>query len=353
MLTAQAVKDFAQQSGADLVGIGDLDRFAGAPPEMDPRFIFPDAQALIGLAFRIPRGYLRGIEEGTHFYQYPSMGYANINEVYAPSVLHELACFLEDHGYEGAVFRNTGGRMTRSDVTGSCEESPDFGRRIRFSEPVAPDRPAPDVMFHFRIAAFICGLGEIGYSKVFLTKEFGPCQRLVFVLTEAELEPDPIVTGEICDKCMACVRECPAHAISATQQQGACVAGHDISWGDLDTHKCSAVYQAGTKEISPFMPEEIKGYIDKIISEEWKQDGADMIDYSKYQNVWGHLRKNYPYIAAGWESFHHPAALCGGKGCIRACLDHLDKKGVLSRKFKHPFRDRKPWAIKQAEPSGE
>jgi hypothetical protein len=62
---------------------------------MDPRYIFPEAKALIGLAFRIPRGYLRGIEEGTHFYQYPSMGYANINEVYAPTVLHELACLLE------------------------------------------------------------------------------------------------------------------------------------------------------------------------------------------------------------------------------------------------------------------
>ena len=81
MLTSQDVKDFARQSGADLVGIGDLGRFEGAPPEMDPRFVFPDARALIGLAFRIPRGYLRGIEEGTHFYQYPSMGYANINEV--------------------------------------------------------------------------------------------------------------------------------------------------------------------------------------------------------------------------------------------------------------------------------
>jgi len=336
MLTAEQVKEYALRCGADKVAIGSMDRFEGAPQAFDPRYIMPRAKSIIGIAIRVHRGLLRGIEEGTYFAGYPSMGYANINDVYAPMVVRELASFLEDEGYEALPY-----------INGSVRYGANKG------VPVEEGKPSPDVFLHFRIAGVICGLGEIGYSKVFLTKEFGPCQRLVFVLTEAELEPDPIVTGEICDKCMACVRECPAHAISATQQQGACVAGHDISWGDLDTHKCSAVYQAGTKEISPFMPEEIKGYIDKIISEEWKQDGADMIDYSKYQNVWGHLRKNYPYIAAGWESFHHPAALCGGKGCIRACLDHLDKKGVLSRKFKHPFRDRKPWAIKQAEPSGE
>jgi hypothetical protein len=94
------------------------------------------------------------------------------------------------------------------------------------------------------------------------------------------------------------------------------------------------------------MPEEMKDYIDNIISEEWKKDDSGMVDYSKYRDVWGYLRENYPYIAAGWKSFHHPAALCGAKGCVRACLDHLDKKGVLSRKFKHPFRDRKPWLIR-------
>ena len=110
MLTSEAVKDFAKECGADLVGIGSMDRFAGAPKWADPRYVFPDAKVVIALAFRIPRGYLRGIEEGTHFYQYPAMGYSSINEVYAPMVLRELACFLEDEGYEGGAWRNTGGR---------------------------------------------------------------------------------------------------------------------------------------------------------------------------------------------------------------------------------------------------
>ena len=48
------------------------------------------------------------------------------------------------------------------------QDTADHGRSLRFSEPVAPGRPAPDVMFHFRIAAFICGLF---YKKV--TKRAG------------------------------------------------------------------------------------------------------------------------------------------------------------------------------------
>jgi ferredoxin len=332
MLTAKQVKEYALRCGADVVGIGSMDRFEGSPKQFDPRYIMPRAKSIVGMAIRVHRGLLRGIEEGTYFAGYPSMGYANINDVYAPMVVRELASFLEDEGYESLPY-----------INGSVRYGANKG------VPVEEGKPEPDVFLHFRVAGVICGLGEIGYSKIFLTKEFGPCQRLVFVLTEAELEPDPIVTDTICDNCMSCVRECPAGAISATETQSIEIDGHQITWGDLDCHKCSAVYQAGTKEISPFMPEEIKGYIDKIISEEWKQGGDDMVDYSKYKNVWGYLQQNYPYIAAGWKSFHHPAALCGAKGCVRACLDHLDKKGALSRTFKHPFRERghRPWQIKQ------
>ena len=44
MLTSQMVKEAALAAGADLCGIGDMARFAGAPPEMDPRHIFPEAK---------------------------------------------------------------------------------------------------------------------------------------------------------------------------------------------------------------------------------------------------------------------------------------------------------------------
>ena len=71
MLTSEMVKKAALAAGADLCGIGSMDRFEGAPKEMDPRSIYPEAKTVIGMVFRIPRGVQRGIDEGTQFYQYP------------------------------------------------------------------------------------------------------------------------------------------------------------------------------------------------------------------------------------------------------------------------------------------
>ncbi len=49
MLTAKVVKEYCRAAGADLVGIAPMERFAGAPKERDPRYIFPDAQAMVVL----------------------------------------------------------------------------------------------------------------------------------------------------------------------------------------------------------------------------------------------------------------------------------------------------------------
>ena len=55
MLTSQMIKDAALAAGADLCGIGSMDRFEGAPAQMDPRYLFPEAKSCVALAFRIPR----------------------------------------------------------------------------------------------------------------------------------------------------------------------------------------------------------------------------------------------------------------------------------------------------------
>ena len=119
MLTSEMIKKAAYEAGADKCGIAPMSRFEGAPKEMDPRYLFPDAKSVIGFVFRIPRGVQRGIEEGTQFYQYPSMAYGGINEIYAPAVLHHVGRVIEDEGYEAVVYRNTGARGIVSDMDGS------------------------------------------------------------------------------------------------------------------------------------------------------------------------------------------------------------------------------------------
>jgi len=327
MIKSDDVKRVARELGADIVGIGSIDRFEGAPQNYDPRYIMPKAKSIIGVGFRIHRGLLRGIEEGTYWGGYASMGYANINDVFGPVVIRRIASMLEDAGYESCPYHN-----------GSVR----YG--INEGIPVEEGKPRPDVFIHFRIAGVICGLGEIGFSNLFLCPEFGPAVRLAFILTEAELDPDPIFNGQLCDHCMSCVRECPAKAIRKDKELEAVVAGKKMSWSALDEYKCSVVFQSGTRETSPFISSEVADVVENIVNGE-KDHVRGMMNYKNVQDIWGWLREKVPYINAGQESFHHPGAICGGRGCIRACLAHLDKKGVLTHKFKTPFREKKQWNL--------
>ena len=153
MLTSEMVKEAALSAGADLVGIGDMARFEGVPAEMDPRAIFPEARTVIGMAFRIPRGVQQGIEQGTQFYQYPSMAYGGINEIFAPAVLYHVGKMIEDHGYEAAVYRNTGARGVVSDMDGSP------GNTLSPEEQIEVNVQAAE-----KLAALHDALKEFGYE---------------------------------------------------------------------------------------------------------------------------------------------------------------------------------------------
>jgi epoxyqueuosine reductase len=329
MLNSKMVKEYARECGADLVGIGSMDRFDGAPMQRDPRYIMPKAKSIIGLAFRVHRGILRGLEEGTYWGGYSLMGYANINDVYAPVVIRKVSSLLEDYGYETLPYHNNSVR---------------YG--IGQGKPVAENKPKPDVFLHFRIAGVICGLGEIGQSNLFLTPEFGPAQRLVFILTEAELEPDPVFSGKLCDKCMLCVKNCPAKAISSSNENQVKIGDKEMTWGRLDEYKCSAVMQSGTRETSPFISEEVAHVVEGIVNGSNDHVNGTINFDQGGDTIWEYLKNNVPFIKAGTDSFHHAGTICGARGCMRACLDHLDKKGVLTRKFKHPYREEKTWTLK-------
>jgi len=327
VLTSEVVKDWARKCGADAVGIGDIERFEGAPMQCDPRYIFPEARTIIGLAFRVHRGLYRGIEEGTWFAGLPSMGYANINDVYAPIVLREVGNLLEDNGYEAVLYQNTAVRY-------GCGQG----------QAVAADLPRPDVFLHFRLAAFICGMGEVGYSKIVLTPEFGPRQRFAFIITDAPLGPDPIYEGPpLCDRCQLCVRDCPAQAISGSQTVKVAVDGHAVEWGQLDEERCSVVFCSGTPQYSPFLPEEVAAKISMMLQMPPGEERNEMVAYSG--GPWRMALNEVPYNRNAWESYHHPGAICGARGCQRACFIHLEEQGKLKNRFRNPFRIRKPWRL--------
>jgi len=317
MLTSEKIKAIARSFGADIVGIGSIDRWSTAPIQMDPKQIMPRAKSVIALGFRVMRGSLRGVEEGTYFSNYSAMGYGGITYLYMPMTVINLCKVIEDEGYEAVPMGHQSDWRAIDNV----------GYLKGNSRPVAEGKAAPDVMINLRIAGFLCGLGEIGYSKMLLTPEFGPRQRVGIIITDLELEPDPIMEpGTLCNRCMACVRECPGGCIPADRTIKENVGGYELEWADVDMAKCDWVFQGGT----PVEEGEKGDYFD-----EHSPKRAGKFKPSSIS----------PFKTAPKHLYNSGKAICGAKGCTRACMISLEKRGVLKNKFHSPFRTATPWSI--------
>lgn len=313
MITSQDIKAAAKRLGADLCNIGSIDRWDTAPIQMDPKQIMPNAKSIIALGFRVMRGSLRGIEEGTFFSNYSSMGYGGITYLYMPMTIINLSKMIEDEGYE-AVPMGHQSDWRALDTLGYLKKN--------FSRPVAPGKAAPDVMVNLRLAAYLCGMGEIGYSKMLLTPEFGPRQRVGIIITDLELEPDPIMEpGTLCNRCMACVRECPGGCIPKDRTVKDKVHDRELEWADVDMNKCNYTFVGA-----------------KIADE------GEATDY--ISTVEGYAPASHtPFVHKPKNLYNSGQAVCGARGCTRACMVSLERRGVLKNKFHSPFRTEKPWSV--------
>lgn len=68
----------------------------------------------------------------------------------------------------------------------------------------------------YPVHAITAGLGELGAFGGVITPEFGPRQRFCMITVDAELpldEPRDLGLAEFCEKCLLCVKKCPAKAI--------------------------------------------------------------------------------------------------------------------------------------------
>jgi ferredoxin len=317
---AEIVKKEALQLGADCVGIGNIERWEGVPLQMDPKQIMPECKSIIAMAFRVNRGSLRGIEEGTFFSNYSSMGYGAITFLFWPIITVPLSKLIEDHGYEAVPYGHLNPWEAQK-MDGSLMEN--------HSRPAATGRASPDVTVHLRIAAYLCGLGEIGFSKIFLTPQFGPRNRIGIVLTDAELAPDPIYSGhKLCNRCLKCVRACPGGAFDPKRTVKVKLAGNEVEWLDVDLEKCTTSF--------------------------WgvERCGSDVPENERYCETYPDSRPSSSTLfnKCPQPVFNYGRAICGGKGCMRACMISLEERNALENRFKQKFRRRPQWEADWSKP---
>lgn len=178
-MTAEEVKQYARQCGADLVGIADVDRLTGIHTE--PADLLTGFPRAVSLAVRLADGVIDTIDDvPTPIYQ---QHYEKVN-LFLDDLALRVTQYLQEHGARALP-------IPASQLL-NTEEWYSY--------------------VSHKAVAMAAGVGWQGKSLLLVNKEFGPRIRLVTVLTDADLEPDPPVKN-LCGRCSACADDCPAGAI--------------------------------------------------------------------------------------------------------------------------------------------
>ena len=271
----QLLENAAGKEGIDLLGFADRSRFADVPPRNDPFAIFPEGKTVIMLGKRICRGSLRGVEEGTNFGDYNLFGKNWLEDEFLSLACYELTRVLEDAGYEAVpVFPNPS-ELAPTGVS------------------VGEGRPAPNVFPDFAYAAVAAGLCELSYSGLVFSPKFGSRQRFHMIITDAVLEPTPLLERSVCDSCRACADACPLGAISKTESRTVEICGKKMEVGVVDYELCKVCKNGAVKNrfSAACTPDRI-------------------------------------------------AALCN-----RSCMCHLEEAGLVDNRFANSFRQSPAWAL--------
>ncbi|MDP8218685.1 MAG: hypothetical protein P9M03_08170, partial [Candidatus Theseobacter exili] len=207
-----------------------------------------------------------------------------------------------------------------------------------------------------RIAATAAGIGEMGWSKVFLTKKFGPRQRLAAIITDLPLEPDPLIEpGTICKKCMECVKGCPSGAIPDIKEGKTVkikIENNIYEWADVDMGKCTLSYHGGDSRVSPFIHKSFPGWNIDAKEQNFSEEAAYKFCWTLSQGKWrktkefpsGCIIEGHSYIAKWGAGGSY--GIGGSKGCMRSCFNYLEKQKKIEQTFQSgEFIKRPRWLL--------
>lgn len=299
--------ELAGRYDVDVVGFAPASRFAADDAVFK---VFPETKTVIGLGFRVLRGAYRGIEEGTTYYQYTTMGVENLEETVMPLALINISNLIEEEGFEAIPQRRNQLIMNEEGSTNPEMDYTDIVRGIKAENQI-----------DFLNCAVQCGLGERSMINSLLTPEYGPFIRYCFILTDAEIEPTELCNANLCDQCGECLKACPGKALADD--------------GSMDKWRCAVYYNGANGSKNPFMPPDAYMNLEDrlaIIAGE-----AD-IDVELAKKI---LDNTFFYPAA--KHFYRNS-ICG-RACDRACYIHLEEKGVLTKKFNKKFREGEDWKL--------
>ena len=222
-MNASNVKVLLHSLGADLCGIASVDRFADAPKGFHPTDVLPCCKSVISFAVRFPVGALLCET---------NVVYTHIRNTITPKLdqIALSACIeLEKAGYLAVPI------PTNDSI---------FDTQTGRSRSIISQKHA----------AQAAGLGTIGRHSLLITPEFGSMVWLGAMLTDAELDADPMLEP-VCNNCGLCTEICPQNALESAEMR------QDICWNyafgdnpksgnwEISCHKCRDIcpYNLGSQ----------------------------------------------------------------------------------------------------------
>ncbi len=167
--------------GGDLFGVACFD---GLTDKIFQEYgdTFQDLDRAVSVGVFFPKAIVNELAEGpTHTY----LNYYDTINILLNNIALRMSNFLQRMGYKAFPIPASQ-RVNESKLAG---------------------------IFSHRLAAHRAGLGWIGKSCSLINPEVGPRLRLVTVLTDAFLPPDPPLEENQCGNCTLCQEACPAKAI--------------------------------------------------------------------------------------------------------------------------------------------
>ena len=180
------IRKIVMSFGADLCGFANIDRFENTPVGYNPKDIYANCKSVISYAVALPKG-LAKVNPRLIYGHYNSMSCQTAEFIAfqsAKKIESEFNCVVvpipSDSPYEYWDKDNMEGKGLLS-------------------------------MKH---AAVLAGLGSIGKSSLFLTKQFGNMVTLGAMLTDLDLASDELSENLCNDKCHKCMDVCPVTSIN-------------------------------------------------------------------------------------------------------------------------------------------
>ena len=180
------IKELLLSLDADVCGIGAIDRFKEAPEGYSPLDLYSDCKSVISFGIALPKGLM---------YVEPRLLYAHFNDDICHKV--DAIAFKAAKGIEklyGAICV-----PVPSDAPNEYWDAHNLTAKGLIS------------MKHTAVA---CGLGRMGKSTLLINPTYGNLLTVGAILTNLEMESDPLC-GDLCiPECRRCLDACPVHAIT-------------------------------------------------------------------------------------------------------------------------------------------